>query len=120
MGMDLKLLPQYSQTADFAHDVLSCGRDYDMFNIIKEAEKQKGKPVQETGIYSYLGRRNIYEEHCYSKTTETPYGKRINSVQAVQLKKALVNYEVSGWKNKAIIAFLNELPDELKVWLYWC
>ena len=118
MGMALRLLPQYSKNADFAHDILECDPDYDMFGIISEAEKQNGRQVPRNGINSFSGRL-ANNKLGYGKTIETPYGDEMNSVQAKKLKEVLTTYNPKGWRNKAIIAFLNELPDELEVWLYW-
>jgi hypothetical protein len=118
MGVDLRLLPQYSQNADFAHDILECDRDYYMFDIISEAEKQNGRQVPRNGINTFTA-RGKNDEMCYGKTIETPYGGEMNSVQARKLKKVLANYKTNSWRNKAVIAFLNEIPDELEIWLYW-
>jgi len=118
MGMYLRLLPQYSYNADFAHDILECDRDCEMFGIISEAEKQNGRQVPRRGINSFSG-MGEGDEPCYGKTLETPYGDEMNSVQAKKLKEVLATYKPEGWRNKAVIAFLNELPDELEIWLYW-
>jgi hypothetical protein len=118
MGMDLRLLPQYSQNADFAHDILECDRDYDMFDIVSEVEKQNGRQVLKNGISTFTARGKD-DEVCYGKTVETPYGDEMNSVQVRKLKKVLADYKTESWRNKAVIAFLNEMPDELEIWLYW-
>lgn len=43
MGLDLKLLPFYSNRAggmEFSHAVLTCGRDYDLFNAMRARAAQ--------------------------------------------------------------------------------
>lgn len=118
MGMDLRILPQYSQNADFAHDTIECARDYDLFSIIEKVEKENGREIPRKGITTFVARGKD-DESCYGKTFETPYGDVIKGVQNKKLKKALANYKPEHWRNKAVISFLNELPDDLEIWLYW-
>ena len=118
MGVDLKLLPQYSQTADFSHDMIECGRDRKMFDIIGKLELENGREIPRKGI-STFNARNKDGETCYGTTFTTPYGDTIKGVQAHKLKEALAEYKPDYWRNKAVISFLNELPDDLEVWLYW-
>lgn len=117
MGMDLRLLPQYGQNVDFSHDILECDRDDKMFDIIRNAEKQNGRLVPRNGIYSFSSTDG--NNTCYGKTIKTSYGEEMNSVQVRELQKVLMDFKTDSWRNKAIIAFLNELPDELEIWLYW-
>ena len=90
-----------------------------MFKIIKKLEDRKGKEVNRPGFRSYLGGNEETDATCYGKTIKTPYGETIKSVYADDLKEALKDFESVDWKNNAFIAFLNELPDDLKIWLYW-
>jgi len=119
MGLDLTILPQHTQGADFSHDIISLHRDSDLFDIIMELEKTNGREVTRNGINSFISREEDTDKVCYGKTTETPYGEIIKGVQAYKLKKVLKEYKTDSWKNKAFITFLNELPDELEIWLYW-
>ena len=118
MGLDLRLLPQYNERADFSHDILSLSRDGEMFNIISEVEKENGKEIPRNGIYTFLATGKDGESK-YGKTYESPYGDIINSVQCKNLKEALKDFMPKHWKNKAIKSFINELPDNLEVWIYW-
>ena len=121
MGMDLQILPLYNQRCDFSHDLLGFHRDYDIFNEIEEIEKELGIEISDEGINTYVSRNEEeYEDSHYGKTLNTPYGNKLKYVLAEHLKKAINPfYEKSSWKNKAIIAFVNELPDDLPVYLYW-
>lgn len=116
MGMDLRVLPQYSQNADFAHDLIGLHRDSELFERVGKLESEKGKEVPREGIYTFIGK---FEEPCYGTTTKTPYGYVMKGVLAGELKEVLADYKTESWKNKAFIAFLNELPDDLEIWLYW-
>lgn len=119
MGLDLKILPQYNQNTDFSHDIISLHRDSDLFEIISELEDKTGKEVPKEGIYTYSGESQGFDEPCYGATINTGYGRRMKSVLAKDLKNILLDYKSSSWKNEAFIAFLNELPDKLPIWLYW-
>lgn len=114
MGIDLRILPKYSENADFAHDVIELDRDYEFFDIIQNLEKTNGREVGRNGITSWVG-----DGEAYGKTHETPYGDAIKGVQAKKLKKAISTYKVDSWRNKAFIAWLGEVPDELEIYLYW-
>jgi len=119
MGMDLSILPQYSQNADFSHDLIDLHRDSDLFERVDKLENEKGKEVPRKGIHSFIGSSETFEGPCYGPTIETPYGDIMKGVLAGELKEVLADYKTESWKNKAFIAFLNELPDDLEIWLYW-
>ena len=120
MGMDLNILPQYGENADFAHDIISLDRDYDLFDIIQGVEAENGRDVPRNGIATYLCSDDAFEERHYGKTTVTPYGDIIKGVQAGKLKAAVQHYVTESWRNKATIAYIMELPDTLEVYLFWC
>ena len=117
MGLDLRILPAYSKSADFSLDMIELARDSELFGIISILEEKKGREVPRKGINSFCGSINGIEG--FGKTTETPYGKVMKSVLAYELRKALSDYKTESWKNKAFIAFLDQLPNDLELWLYW-
>jgi len=119
MGLDLRLLPAYTQNADWmSHDILGLDRDDDILNAVFEFEKKHGIEVKRGGFKSFLSREDGGETK-YGSTETTPYGDRIKSVLAIELSKVFESVEISGWKNKAIVAFVKELPDDLPIYLYW-
>lgn len=113
MGIDLKILPQYCQDTCFSSDLISLRRDRELFRIISKLEANKGKELPSTFINKSI-------DTCYGTIIETPFGDVIKSVSAGELKVVLADYKPFHWRNKAFISFLNELPDDLKIWLYWC
>ena len=117
MGINLTLLPQYSKNDEFSLDVLECHRDSDMFSIIKEVEKNNGSQI--VNVISTYVAINKKGKMRYGKTKQTLNGKNIYSVRACALKKALAEYKTKNWRNKAVISFLNEMPNDLEVWLFW-
>lgn len=119
MRLDLMILPQYNQNANFARDLINLERESTLFELISKVEDEKGREISKRGIYSYTGKTNIYEGTCYGATVETPYGDIIKGVFACDLKNILANYKSYSWINKAFIAYLNELPNDFELWLYW-
>jgi len=109
MSVDLRIFPQYQPCESFSHDVISLETEEELFSLIEQAERQNGQAVGREGI-RFLS---------HSKMRETTYGEVIQGVQAYQLKQVVSNYQSSHWKNKAFLAFLKELPDELELWIYW-
>ncbi len=104
MAKDLKIFPEYSEKSIFSTDVIELDRDNKLFEIIEELEAKKGKKVPKNE----------------GKFPINPYGNPILGVLVGDLKLAISNYKTDSWKNKAVIAFLNELPNDLTIWLYWC
>lgn len=112
MGLDLRLFPQNNINSEFSQDVLSCDRDTELFELIKEVESSNGRKVPRNGI-------NVFGEDGRCKISEDAYGDTIKGIQAGKLKKALIFYYPLRWKNRAIKMFINELHDDLEIWLYW-
>ncbi len=123
MGLDLQLLPAFSQSenCDISHDILNLHRDDKLFKLILKVEKKKGVEIRRGGINSYVGddETGLYEETCYGKTEISKYGERIKSLLASELDVIFSAYKTDSWKNKAIFAFVKELPKDLVIYLYW-
>ena len=47
------------------------------------------------------------------------YGRPLTWISSSDLKKLTVPFEISPW-NRAVLAFLSELPDDRRIVLYWC
>lgn len=82
MGVDLTLLPFDSDDSDlcYAHSMLSCWRDRDLFDDLMGLEKV----VVPDHFESYLGDRAPLERG-YGVTTMTPYGEPIYCVTAMEI-----------------------------------
>ena len=121
MGLDLRILPEYTErNHDFSHDILSFHRD-EILDLIGDKEKECGHEILEP-FNSYTSRDDKYEESHYGETFKTPYGNVIKFLYARDLKECLknVNIENMYWRNKAIITYIRQLPDNLRIYLYWC
>ena len=119
MGLDLTLLPFYSEDMEipFSHDVIQLSRNYELFDIINAVEKQFGRDVPEN-FTSYVSRDDKYEDIHYGITATTSYGDSLKYVKAKDLWKVM-GFENLSWRNKAVIAYLRELPENLNIALYW-
>lgn len=122
MGVDLSLLPfdcDHGTSFSFSHTLLELERRRELWDPIYSMETESGEPAPEN-FTSYRGDPGADGEHGYGKTTKTPYGDRIRFVSAFLLCK-LKDHEAvrDNWKNRAIWAYLAELPPETKVALYW-
>lgn len=116
MGLDLSLLP--FDGSWFSQTVLPCERRTDLFDELLALDRT-GRHVPEN-FESYLSRDDKYEECHYGATTETPYGDKLVYVKAANLKAYAAHPEVQdNYQNRAVWAYLDCLPDETKVALYW-
>lgn len=109
MGIDLTLLPfdcDYEYLV-FSHTVLQLPRDYALFDKIRDTP-QKEVPA---GFTSYVSQDDAYEESHYGETIEDPYGDKLRYTTAGELKRC----GIAGPTG----AYVNELPDDNKVALFW-
>ena len=115
MGLDLYLLPIESETVHFSHTVLNCQRRPDLF---KELLSIPSEPVSQ--YFSTFLSRGEDGEHCYGKTTTTPYGQALTWVRLESLLLYRDHIDVrDNSRNRAIWAYLGELPPFTKIALYW-
>src|SRR5260221_3049115 len=105
MGVDLRLLPFDCDQSDFIYSqtVLSCNRFWVLFH---EIEKLPSHEI--VGEFrSFCGR---IPDSAYDPTKETPYGTKLRytTVQdLLSIDRYLVN---DSYVNKAIWAYLAEVP----------
>lgn len=121
MGVDLRLFPYYSTSdhIDFSRDILDVERRRELWDPIAEIEKEHGRDVSE-GFKTFCGRSEDYDDNCYGVTKDTPYGTPLKYVLAVHLKTLATHPAVrNNYKNRAVWAWINEAPDNLKIALYW-
>ena len=121
MGLDLKLLPFDADAGDrisYSHTILNCLRRSDLFEEILEMEERFGHAVPK-GFSSYLRSTKNRGSH-YGVTVTTPYGEILKYVTAGMLT-AFSDHEgvLDNHWNRAIWAYLKELPPGTKVALYW-
>lgn len=110
MGIDLYLLPFDCDLPQisFSHTILKVPRDYEMFDRINKCEQH---PVPKD-FTSFVSRDEEYEESHYGTTTEDSYGARVMYILAGDLKTVGLESPIRD--------YINALPDETKVALFWC
>jgi len=122
MGLDLSILPAFSVTANgFSHDVLQFHRDNKIFEAVQLISENFGKVVEFDHFTCFLSNKE-YEEYHYGTLENDKYGNRIKYVKAVDLKSYLPCKETidsNCWRNRAIISYIMELPDDLLVYIFW-
>lgn len=118
MGLDLLLLPFDADFSDlsFSHTILNCERRRDLFDAIQQTLRET--PVPEH-FRSYVSQADGRDSH-YGITTETPYGESLGWVYAGDLRTFSEHPDVlDNERNRAIWAYLAQLPFRTKVALYW-
>lgn len=120
MGIDLVLLPFDSDgdnpVVSYSHTVLTCTLSHELAEELKKIPA----PQVPKNFRSYLGTDEEYDGPRYGATQETPYGEPLKYVRVGQLNPFRFHEIVRADPNKkAIWAFLNELPGNTKVALYW-
>lgn len=122
MGLDLKLLPIFSRMRDamwYSHSVIELQRKSELFEKILEVEKKVGILVP-PDFNSYLSRGEGNEEPHYGKTCWTPYGDPVKYVKVKDLLKfQYCDDVIYNFLNRAVWAYLKELPKDTRIALFW-
>ncbi len=115
MGLDLCLLPFDGDSGNWAysHTMLQCNRDSELFEKIQKLKSIRVPP----DFGTFHCRDDEYEQPHYGNTQETPYGEPVEYVLAHDLVK--ITPDDTGYVNKAVWAYLKELPPRTKVALFW-
>ena len=115
MGVDLKLFPITFRESWSAFDSLDVERRRELWDDIVELPSLEiPKPV-----YCTEG-RDDHGEPCHGEVTESPYGARLRWVNAGDLL-TLKDHEAvrDNWRNRAVWAYLAEMPADWPIVLYW-
>lgn len=118
MPLRLKLLPEYNTGKRISLDVLEMDFDEVLFEKIIAMEQSQGVALNQP-IESYLAQTSAFHSSTYGLTLKTPYGDTIKGIQALNLKVITKGYKHTKWRNKACFGFINQLPDNLIIWLFW-
>lgn len=113
MGLELLLLPieGADEPLTLSGNFLSCERDYDLFDEIDKLPSTLVPP----NYKFYYPTSNAYG---YGKLTKTLYGGKLTCVYVKDLLKCKPYPE--SHINRAIWAYLRELPPKARFALYWC
>lgn len=114
MGIDVTFLPIEHESKDlcYSHTLLPLERRYDLQDEIRRLEPR----ILGRKISSYVG-RDKEGEVCYGDTDSDCYGDALTYLTSGEL--LLVDSATVEYKNKAIWAYLRELPADTKIVIYW-
>lgn len=115
MGVDLTLLPVLGNGHWFSHQVIQLERRRDLWDQIAELRQQD---VPEK-LSCYLA-RTAEGETCYGDIDQDCYGDALKWTTPAELLKLKDYHEVQdNWQNKAVWAWLAEVPPDWPIVLYW-
>ena len=116
MGLDLKLLPLLGRDYWASHDMLRLERNRELWS---EIEKLPRNPIPQA-LSCYQAVSPTTGDPCYGDVERDPYGTPLTYITAADLL-SLKNHEaVQGdWMNRAVWAYLAEMPGDWPIVLYW-
>lgn len=116
MGVDLRLLPFDCDKGDFAfsHTIIQFNRNYELWDAVENLPQL---PVPKS-FTSFSGRNEGWDDISYGETNEDPYGKPIQYTTAGELSSITGEGLRTKW-DAPTWAYLDALPPETKVALYW-
>lgn len=116
MGVDLCLIPVDSDLGDWSmgHSLLEVERRSELWNVV-EALAKHDLPTK----FQCFKARNADGDPCYGTLTDDCYGNLVKCATAGDLAAIQHQSTTDHPRNRAIWAFLRELPPETKIALYW-
>lgn len=115
MGVELRLAPLMTRDYWVSHEMIDVGTSYDLWdaiNILPQIDIPKP-------LICFFA-RDEQGEHVYGEIVETPYGNRMKFVTASDLLTLSDHEHVQdNWRNKAVWAYLAEMPHDWPIVLYW-
>ena len=115
MGVDLTLMPVYTPDSWLCHDNIDLNRRRELWDAIESLPQLAiPRPVQ-----SFLA-TNADGDTAYGSLSEDPYGQPLKYTTAGDLLSLKEHPAITdNHKNRAIWAFLAEMPPAWPVVLYW-
>ena len=115
MGVDLTLLPLLAKDYWVSHDVIQTERRRELWDPIMQLP---AKPIPYP-LVCYLA-RSEEGEPCYGKRSDDPYGGALSYTTAGDLYSLREHEGVrDNEKNRAVWAWLGEMPRNWPIVLYW-
>lgn len=122
MGLDLTILPlrnarQLGDSSVLCYDRLCFIQDYAIFCQLKDFGHGNEPTISTHPIPPQMW-VDLYEDDGIKSRRDDKYETELTFVYAQQLKKLEVAKDASP-KNRAIKAFIDALPDDTPIILYW-
>ena len=118
MGVDLSLLPfeHEEEQVAFTHSVLKCARSR---NLAKEISRLDASSVP-SRFSTHISRNDDYPVTHHGNTQKDAYGQDLKYVFAEELTQFSDHEHVrDNARNRAVWAYLGEIPKDTKVALFW-
>lgn len=116
MGVDLTLMPLLAKDYWCAHELIRVERDRSLWGPI-DALPQTDVPEP---LHCYLAKHPHDGETSYGSIATTPYGDPIKYTTAGDLVGLKSEQGVrDNWKNRAVWAYLEQMPPEWQIALWW-
>lgn len=115
MGVDLTLMPLIGQDFWVSHDMLSLNRRSALWPEINKLQQQEiPRPIT---CFRAIGEDG---EACYGERDDDPYGATLKWTTPRELL-TLKDHEAitDDWQNRAVWAYLKQMPPDWPIVLYW-
>lgn len=124
MSVDLAIFPlknrdQLSEKDVCIYNCLRFETDYSINCQIHEIDGYENKPVIRPKKIPLKMLVHIYEDEGIFSTREDCYGDELTFAYAKEFRKVKFSNHTSPF-NRAIKAFIDALPDDTPIILYWC
>jgi hypothetical protein len=114
MGVDLTLMPLIGKDYWAAHTQIDLGRNNDLW------DRLMNMPTQEIPKPLCCYKAHNGEGATYGDVDKSPYGERLTFATVADLLKFKDCKEVQDdWENRAAWAYLEHMPPDWKIVLYW-
>lgn len=129
MAIDLKFYPlnhigSLKVETPFSTMGIDVGTNLGIYDALEKLSEKKGKKVKKISCGEAYVPDGEYEgERCYGEVTEDEYGKKLRMLTAKQLNEFFTEHYaqiVADERPRAAFAYVNALPPERYVLLYWC
>jgi hypothetical protein len=115
MSVSLKILPEETPNSSVSFNVIDFNVGHENIGLLN---KLKGILISKNGIECYCS-QNTNGDVFFGSTICDGFQKQIRYVTVKQFLNALKYYKPDNYTNRAVIAYLKELPKELRLFLYW-
>jgi len=130
MSIDLKFYPFHRnfnsepKQKPFSTIGIDVGSNLGIYDALMELSQKKGKKVKKFSCHEAVIPDGECEgERCYGDVTEDDGGQKLRMLTAKQLTEFFTEHYaqiVADERPRAAFAYVNALPPERYVLLYWC
>lgn len=119
MGIDLMLLPYLVQKDHYvSYSILSMSRQTAFFEVLDSYAMVKGREIEEQ-FYSYQPDEKTAED-TMGETSVDKYDTPLKTITPAEFLEAVTLFGDELYPlNKAILAYVQNLPDDWRIALYW-